>query len=75
MATCSVCAREVPVTDGVYGIHYNSGLLRCETSGQPVNAAAEPVRAVEAPTEATEPVPEPKSAKKAPPRKKSPPKS
>jgi hypothetical protein len=58
--TCSTCGREAPVVDGVLGIHYNSGLLRCEGSGLPVD-----------PTEAPEPeVPAEKPVKKAAPRKK-----
>lgn len=64
---CPVCTREVPVVDGVYGIHYNSGLLRCETSGQPAAASPEPAAepTVESPVE-----PVKKPAKKAAPRKK-----
>lgn len=43
-STCPVCGRTVPVADGVYGIHYNSGLLRCDGSSQPVEAPeVEPV--------------------------------
>lgn len=53
---CPVCGREAAVDDGVFAIHYNSDLLRCEGSNQPSHS------------EHVEPEKQP--AKKAAPRKK-----
>lgn len=60
--TCPTCGLEAEVTDGVFGIHRNTGLLRCDNSGQP----AKPKPEVEEPKVAEEPKP----VKKAAPRRK-----
>jgi hypothetical protein len=66
-STCPVCHQEVPVVDRAYGIHYNSGLFRCDGSGA-VLTATEPRRAPVAVPAPIEPVEKP--VKKAAPRKK-----
>jgi uncharacterized Zn finger protein len=62
--TCPTCGLEAEVTDGVFGIHRNTGLLRCDNSGQPAKQELE--------TKVEEPkIPEePKPVKKAAPRRK-----